>query len=258
MKALLNTKMAEGTLVRDHVLKMIGHLNELEILGAEIDGESQVDIVLMSLPESFKSFRLNYSMNKGSYSLAELLKELQAAEGIIGHAKSVQVAEKGSSSSAKRGKKKRKAPKQNTGSKQKTQKSEDKSKGKCFTCGQKGHWKKDCPKAKARAQTGQSSGMPLALVVETCLLACTTGTWCVDTGATNHVCNSLQGFQETRRLAEGEIYLWMGDTSRVAAVAVGDVTLHFGGDKFLVLKDCLYVPSVRRNLISVSGLTCNG
>ena len=41
--------------MRDHVLKMIGHLNELEILRAEIDGESQVDIVLMSLSESFKN-----------------------------------------------------------------------------------------------------------------------------------------------------------------------------------------------------------
>ena len=40
MRALLNTKMAEGTPVRDHVLKMIYHLNELEVLGAEIDGES--------------------------------------------------------------------------------------------------------------------------------------------------------------------------------------------------------------------------
>ena len=98
MRALLNTKMAEGTLVRDHVLKMISHLNELEILGADIDGESQVDIVLMSLPESYKNFRLNYSMSKESYSLAELLKELQAAGGILGHAKSAQVVEKGSSS----------------------------------------------------------------------------------------------------------------------------------------------------------------
>ena len=58
MKAL-NTKMVEGTPVQDHVLKMISHLNELEILGAEIDGESQVDIVLRSLPESYKNFRLN-------------------------------------------------------------------------------------------------------------------------------------------------------------------------------------------------------
>ena len=54
---------------------MIAHLNELEILGAEIDSENQVDIVLMSLPESFKNFCFNYSMSKGSYSLAELLKE---------------------------------------------------------------------------------------------------------------------------------------------------------------------------------------
>ena len=40
MRALLNTKMAEGTLVRDHVLKMIANLNKLEILEAEIDSEN--------------------------------------------------------------------------------------------------------------------------------------------------------------------------------------------------------------------------
>ena len=79
----------------------------------------------------------------------------------------------------------------------------------------------------------------------------------MDTGATNHVCNSLQGFQETRRLAEGEIYLLMGDTSRVVAIAVGVVTLHFEGGKKLVLNDCLYVLSVRRNLVSVYYLSCN-
>ena len=49
----------------------------------------------------------------------------------------------------------------------------------------------------------------------------------------------------------------MGDTSHVAGVAVGVVTLHFGGDKKLVLNDCLYVPSVRRNLVLVSCLSCN-
>ena len=107
MKALLNTKMAEGSPVQEHVLKMISHLNELEVLGAEVDGETQIDIVLMSLPESFSNFRLTYNMSKSNYSLAELLKELQAAEGIIGHKRSLHVMEKGSSSSAKKiGKKK--------------------------------------------------------------------------------------------------------------------------------------------------------
>ena len=44
----------------------------------------------------------------------------------------------------------------------------------------------------------------------------------------------------------------------MAAVAVGVVTLHFEGGEFLVLDDCLYVPDVRRNLVSVSCLSCNG
>ena len=100
--------------------------------------------------------------------------------------------------------------------------------------------------------------MPLCLVVESCLLACTTSTWCMDTRATNHACNSLQGVQKTRWLAKGEIYLLMGDTSCMAAVAVRVVTLHFEGGKFLVLSDCLYVPGVRRNLVSVLCLSCNG
>ena len=81
MKALLNTKMAEGSPVQKHVLKMISHLNKLEVLRAEVDEETQIDIVLMSLPKSFSNFRLTYNMSKSNYSLAEFLKELQAAEG---------------------------------------------------------------------------------------------------------------------------------------------------------------------------------
>ena len=72
--------------------------------------------------------------------MAELLKELHAAEGILGQAKSVQVMEKGSSSSSvKKNKKKKKAPKPAGASKQKTKKGEAKPRNKCFTCGQVGH-----------------------------------------------------------------------------------------------------------------------
>ena len=49
-----------------------------------------------------------------------------------------------------------------------------------------------------------------------------------------------------------------GRQSRVAAVAMGVVSLLFPGGKLLVLNDCLYVPNVRRNPISVSCLSCNG
>ncbi|KAK1360701.1 hypothetical protein POM88_045175 [Heracleum sosnowskyi] len=79
MKSLINTQMAKGTPIRDHVLLMMSHINELEVLGAEIDAETEIDIILMSLPKGFEQFRLNYNMNKRSYSLAELLTELQNA-----------------------------------------------------------------------------------------------------------------------------------------------------------------------------------
>ena len=84
MRQIYNTKMAEGSSVREHCLTMIFNLNTLEVLGADIDGESQVDMILQSLPESFKEFRLNYNMNKKIYSLSELMNELVAAEGILG------------------------------------------------------------------------------------------------------------------------------------------------------------------------------
>jgi hypothetical protein len=83
MRSLLSTKMAEGTPVREHCLSMIAMLNTLEVLGAEIDGESQVDMILQSLPSSFNQFRLNVSMSKKDYTLAELMNELIAAESIL-------------------------------------------------------------------------------------------------------------------------------------------------------------------------------
>ena len=38
----------------------------------------------------------------------------------------------------------------------------------------------------------------------------------------------------------------------------GSGVLHFSGGKILVLKNCLYIPNVRRNLILVSCMACYG
>uniref|UniRef100_A0A1U7WIF5 Uncharacterized protein LOC104224468 n=1 Tax=Nicotiana sylvestris TaxID=4096 RepID=A0A1U7WIF5_NICSY len=100
MKALLNTKMVEGSSVRDHVLKMMSLLNELE-----------------TLPDSFQQFRLNYNMNKMDLSLAKLLNELQSAETII-KSQAPPVAlnfEAGSSSKPRGGQKKKKGQKPSVG-----------------------------------------------------------------------------------------------------------------------------------------------
>ena len=83
MRTVMSTNMTDGTPVQEHVLKIMDSLNELDVMGAEIDAESQIDIILELLPDSFNNFKLNYKMNKMSLTLPELASQLVAAEGII-------------------------------------------------------------------------------------------------------------------------------------------------------------------------------
>ncbi|KAH6823403.1 hypothetical protein C2S53_000141 [Perilla frutescens var. hirtella] len=184
MKKLMDARMSDSTPVRDHILMMMGYLSEIETLGRELDGDSQIDIVLHSLSSKFEQKKRN-APKKAADEVPKVKKP------------------------------KAKIPPE-----------EFKSKTKCFKCGQPA--------------------------------TCSTQSWVVDTGATDHVCISLQGFLVKRQLSEDEITVYMGNATRVVAVAVGDVVLPFSSDRTLVLKDCLYVPGFRRNLISVSKLIMDG
>ena len=99
MRDFLKAKMSEGTPVHDHLLRMFDHLNTLEIIGAEIDGKSQVNMILVSLSESFDQFKLYYVLNHKDYTLSELMSALQATKVIIKPTLSVQNTKKISSKS---------------------------------------------------------------------------------------------------------------------------------------------------------------
>ncbi|GFQ00030.1 retrovirus-related pol polyprotein from transposon tnt 1-94 [Phtheirospermum japonicum] len=254
----MNARMTDSTPVRDHVLTMMGHLVEIETLGGSLDADSQLDIVLHSLSSKLEQFRLNFLMVKKDVTLAELLIDIQAAELLQKNSSEVHMADVRASSSGVK-KKKRFVPKKAANVapkvkklKAKTPPEEFKSKTKCFKCGHSGHWKSVCPNKKIKR------GISHTLVVETCLATCSAHSWLVDTGATDHVCMSLQGFLVKRHLSEDEITVYMGNATKVAAVAVGDVILPFSSDRTLVLRDCPYVPGFRQNLISVSKLFMDG
>ena len=42
------------------------------------------------------------------------------------------------------------------------------------------------------------------LIIDANLMDCPLNSWCIDSGATSHICNTLQGFKETRRLNKRE------------------------------------------------------
>ena len=69
--------------------------------------------------------------------------------------------------------------------------------------------------------------MKSSFLLEICLVQNPTNSWCVDSGCTNHICNSLKGFQETRKLNEGELFLTLANGSKILVVVVGVVNLCF-------------------------------
>ena len=144
----------------------------MEVLGADIDGESQKDMILQSLPGSFKEFRLIYNMNKNIYTLFELMNELVAVEGILGtFSVNANMAEASTSQPKLKGKGKKKKKKDFTKQKGKqialgVANKGKKIKGKCFHYGEKGHWKRNCPKFKV----ANNKGMKSSFLLEICLV----------------------------------------------------------------------------------------
>ena len=94
----------------------------------------------------------------------------------------------------------------------------------------------------------------ITFVDESLYLSYDKSTWWIDSGATTHVANSLQGSSMRRTLPRGarRIKVANGVEAEVEAIAEFHLELHSGF--VLCLRDVLYVPSLQRNLISVSKL----
>ena len=110
-------------------------------------------------------------------------------------------------------------------------------------------WKWNCPQyltTLKNKKDGPSRGM---LILESNLMVSFASSWVLDYGSSAHLCTSMQGLEESRRLRDGEMILHVENGARVAAMAVETYPLQLPLGLDLVLKDCYYVPTASRNLI---------
>ena len=68
----------------------------------------------------------------------------------------------------------------------------------------------------------------------------------------------MQGLRTSRSLAKGEVDLRVGNGARVVALAVGVYDLTLPSGLVFQLKNCYYVPTMSRNIISISCLDVDG
>jgi hypothetical protein len=66
-KALFTCKLAEGSPISPHVIKVMGYIETLTKLGCEIKDDPATSVILQSLPASYESFIMN-GMEKMAWS----------------------------------------------------------------------------------------------------------------------------------------------------------------------------------------------
>ncbi|KAL0455308.1 UNVERIFIED_CONTAM: hypothetical protein Slati_0870000 [Sesamum latifolium] len=165
IKAFFGTKMAEGSSVQSHGVKILSLMEKLEDLKAGLNNDTYIDVILQSLPSSYDPFIVNYNMNGLEKSIHELINMLVQYEATT-H-KSEPAVLVGEASTPKR---KARVPDAGRGRRKGTAVTatastggappaapKGKGKGKvrgsqqsrandvCIHCHGKGHWKRECP-----------------------------------------------------------------------------------------------------------------
>ena len=149
---LINSCMTGGR-VKDHCLAMISHISRAEVMGAKLQKEMKIYLILQSLPKHLNRFKVNYNMHKMDLTPVQLMHELESAEQSLTEPGSINFKEgfvkpKGKPKGGNKNKKKKAVIPITKSNAMK------KPKGKCFKCGQKGHWKQNCPKATKKPGIG--------------------------------------------------------------------------------------------------------
>ncbi|KAG6532401.1 hypothetical protein ZIOFF_006241 [Zingiber officinale] len=255
----LTTMKFDGSrTMHEHVIEMTNIAARLKSLGMEVDENFLVQFILNSLPSEYGPFQMNYNTMKDKWNVHELHSMLVQEETRLknqGNHSIHYVNHQGAGKKIEKRHGKGKGQLKICESSAKIQKKES-NKNKCHFCGKFGHFQKDCQKHKAWFE---KKGKLIAYVcLESNLTEVPHNTWWLDSGGTTHVSNTKQGFLTIQTISPNEKFVLMGNRVKVPVEAVRTYRLILDTGHHLDLYETLYVPSISRNLVSVSKLDVAG
>ena len=133
----------------------------------------------------------------------------------------------------------------------------------CFKCNKIGHSHNVCPEhkriqaalagIKEEEEVEENHAFYLALSSE---LNSNKNTWIIDSGASRHITSFKDKFENFSKCNSKE--LTIGDNSTHLIKGIGSCSIHLNFGITLQLNNVLYVPKIKRNLVSISGLSNQG
>ncbi|KAM1807162.1 hypothetical protein ACFX11_030214 [Malus domestica] len=190
--SLLNAKMANGALVQKHGQKMERIFQDLESSGTSINGKMAQDFFLASLSDDFTKFIVNYKVNRFDHTFSKMIDMCCKFE------QSFKKDSRSENAIIRKRLHKKKARK---------------SKGTCFHCGKDECWKK---KYRVRIASLMTRIFERTISVIESAFTMNSNSWIFDSGASQHICNSLQGLTRSRTLRNGEMIVRVGNGTKIS------------------------------------------
>ena len=270
----LDYKMVDSKTVISQAQEFQLILHEINSEGMILSETFQVAALIEKLPPAWKEFKSYLKHKRKQMSIEELITRLRIEEGNKNSEKmslrkdvaKANLMEQGQNS---RGNKNHKPNDKGSkfGAKGGISKKPFKFLGKCFNCNKSGHKSVDCrlPKKSRAQQTNLMEDISndvgdinlSAMVSEVNLVNSNPREWLIDTGSTRHICSDRSLFKAFEQLTTGE-KLFMGNSATSEIEGQGKVILKMTSGKELTLNNVLYVPDIRKNLVSGSLLNKHG
>ncbi|KAD2393513.1 hypothetical protein E3N88_40490 [Mikania micrantha] len=269
----LDYKMVDTNTVLNQVQELQIILNDIHSEGMTLSETFQVAAMIEKLPPSWVDFKNNLKHKRKKMTVEDLVVRLRIEEDNGMALKITQqqfppkanMVEHGQSSGGYKkkidnykGKGKGKGKVVDLGPKKcGVRKQVFQFKGKCYNCGEHGHRADKCKAPKQDRAHMMEDDMPLVAMVsdittmmeEINLVSNDPKGWWVDTGATRHVFPDRALFNTFKEVV-GDSKLYMGNAGTTDVKGEGSVILKWTSGKELTLSNVLYVPDIRKSLVS--------